>query len=174
MLCVARLRLVIAVVVHPDGEASGTHSRSMLADYLAFVSSVKKPRLVRGDVSFGNESALGDREEADVRYLFKMRRSKRVRGEFRALLADAGAWRDASEGWQCAERVVQLDSWARARRMVFARRPVEEMPERRKAPPQRKSTQLWLPGLDLVETSDEVYADGYGRFQRVADFNCDF
>ncbi|HBO98355.1 MAG TPA: hypothetical protein DD637_00740, partial [Verrucomicrobia bacterium] len=96
MLCVARLRLVIAVVVHPDGEASGTHSRFMLRDCLAFVSSVKKPRLVRGDVSFGNESALGDREEADVRYLFKMRRTKRVCGEFRALLADADVRRDAS------------------------------------------------------------------------------
>ncbi len=143
----------------------------MLADYLTFVSSVKKPRLVRGDVSFGNESVIEDCEEADVRYLFKMRRSKRVRGEFRALLADAGAWRDASEGWQCAERDVKLDSWERARRMVFARRPVEEKPKRKKAPPQRKFTQLGLPGLDLVEASDEVYADGYEWYALVTDLD---
>ena len=77
-LCIARLRLVLAVVVHPGGETSGSHSRSMLADYLTFVSSVKKPRLVRGDVSFGNESVIGDCEGADVRYLFKMRRSTRM------------------------------------------------------------------------------------------------
>ncbi len=170
-LCIARLRLVLAVVVHPGGETSGSHSRSMLADYLTFVSSVKKPRLVRGDVSFGNESVIEDCEEADVRYLFKMRRSKRVRGEFRALLADAGAWRDASEGWQCAERDVKLDSWERARRMVFARRPVEEKPKRKKAPPQRKFTQLGLPGLDLVEASDEVYADGYEWYALVTDLD---
>ena len=50
-LCIAKLRLTLAVVVHPGNETSGTHSRSMLAEYLEFVSAVKKPRLVRGDVS---------------------------------------------------------------------------------------------------------------------------
>ena len=63
-LCIAKLRLVLAVVVHPGNETSGTNSRSMLAEYLAFVSAVKKPRLVRGDVSFGNKSVNGDCEAA--------------------------------------------------------------------------------------------------------------
>ena len=160
-LCIAKLRLTLAAVVHPGNETSGTHSRSMLAEYLVFVSAVKKPRLVRGDVSFGNESVIGDCEGADVRYLFKTKRSKVVRGVFRKLLAAPSAWRDSSEGWQCAERDVRLDSWEKARRMVFARRPAEKMPKRRKNPPQRKLTQLDIPGLELVETSDEDYADGY-------------
>jgi hypothetical protein len=139
-LCIAKLRLTLAVMVHPGNETSGTHSRSMLAEYLEFVSAVKKPRLVRGDVSFGNESVIGDCEGADVRYLFKTKRSKAVRGAFRELLADPVAWRDSSGGWQCAERDVRLDSWEKARRMVFARRPAEKMPKRKKAPPQRKFT----------------------------------
>ena len=113
-LCIAKLRLTLAVVVHPGNETSGTHSRSMLAEYLEFVSAVKKPRLVRGDVSFGNESVIGDCEGADVRYLFKTKRSKAVRRAFRGLLSDAGAWRDSSDGWQCAERDVRLDSWEKA------------------------------------------------------------
>lgn len=50
----------------------------MLAEHLGFVSAVKKPRLAQRDVSFGNESVIGDCEEADVRYLFKTRRSKAV------------------------------------------------------------------------------------------------
>ncbi len=120
-LCIAKLRLTLAVVVHPGNETSGTHSRSMLTEYLEFVSSVKKPRLVRGDVSFGNESVVGDCEAAGVRYLFKTKRSKSVRRAFLGLLAEPGAWHDSSEGWQCAEREVRLDSWNRARRMVFAR-----------------------------------------------------
>ena len=45
--------------------------------------------------------------------------------------------------------------------MVFARRPAEKMPKRKKTPPQRKFTQLDIPGLELVETGDEDYADGY-------------
>ena len=106
-LCIAKLRLTLAVVVHPGDETSGTHSRSMLTEYLEFVSSVKKPRLVRGDVSFGNESVIGDCEAADVRYLFKTKRSKSVRRAFRELLADPGAWLASSGGWQCAEREVR-------------------------------------------------------------------
>ena len=35
-LCVAKLRLTLTVVVHPGNETSGTHSRSMLAEYLEF------------------------------------------------------------------------------------------------------------------------------------------
>ena len=122
-LCIAKLRLTLAVVVHPGNETSGAHSRSMLSEYLAFVSAVRKPCLARGDVSFGNDSVICDCEAADVRYLFKARRTKGVRGEFLSLLAEPGAWRGSSDGWQCAERDVRLDSWARARRMVFARRP---------------------------------------------------
>ena len=115
-LCIAELRMALAVVVHPGDETSGAHSRPMLAEYLRFASSVRKPRLVRGDVSFGSESVIGDCEAADVRYLFKARRTKGVRGEFLSLLAEPGAWRGSSDGWQCAERDVRLDSWARARR----------------------------------------------------------
>ena len=172
-LCIAELRMALAVVVHPGNETAGTHSRSMLAEYLAFVSAVNKPRLVRGDVSFGNESVIGDCEGADVRYLFKTKRSKAVRGVFRALLAEPGAWRGAAGGWQCAEREVRLDSWARARRMVFARRPAEAMPKRRKSPPTRKFTQLGIPGLELVEASDGAYADGYEWYALVTDLDMD-
>ena len=141
-LCIAKLWLTLAVVVHPGNETSGTHSRSMLAEYLEFVSAVKKPRLVRGDVSFGNESVIGDCEEADVRHLFKTKRSKAVRRAFCELLSDAGAWRDSYDGWQCAERDIRLDSWEKARRMVFARRPAEKIPKRKK-PHRRGSSRSW-------------------------------
>ena len=129
-LRIAKLRMALAVVVHPGDETSGAHARPMLAECLRFASSVRKPRLVRGDVSFGSESVIGDCEAADVRCLFKARRTKGVRGEFLSLLAEPGAWRGSSDGWQCAERDVRLDPWARARRMVFARRPAEAMPKR--------------------------------------------
>ena len=172
-LCVAKLRLTLAVVVHPGNESSGAHSRSMLSEYLAFVSAVRKPCLARGDVSFGNDSVICDCEAADVRYLFKARRTKGVRGEFLSLLAEPGAWRGSSDGWQCAERDVRLGSWARARRMVFARRPAEAMPKRRKSPPTRKFTQLSIPGLELVEASDETCADGYEWYALVTDLDMD-
>ena len=66
-LCIAKLRLTLAVVVHPGDETSGAHSRPMLAEYLRFASSVRKPRLVRGDVSFGSEEIALEIVNARVR-----------------------------------------------------------------------------------------------------------
>ena len=172
-LCIARLRVVMATVVLPGNETSGTHSRSMLADYLKFVGGIKKPRLVRGDVSFGNESVIGDCEEAGVRYLFKVRRSKEMKRLFRRLLATPGAWRDSSDGWQCAETRIKPGTWSRERRAIFAKRPIEQMPKRRKDPPKRKFVQTDIPGLELVETNDETYADGCEWYVLVTDFDMD-
>lgn len=172
-LCIARIRAVLAVVVHPGDETSGTHSRSMLSEYLEFVSKVRKPRLVRGDVSFGNESVAGDCEAAGVRYLFKLKRSKAVRDAFRGLLADPCAWRDAADGWQCAECALRLGSWERARRVVFARRPAEAKPARRKNPPRERVTQLEIPGLSLVETPPGPCADGWDWHALVTDLDMD-
>lgn len=171
--CIARIRAVLAVVVHPGDETSGTHSRSMLSEYLEFVAGVRKPRLVRGDVSFGNESVAGDCEAAGVRYLFKVKRSKAVRDAFRGLLADPEAWRDAADGWQCAECALRLCSWERARRVVFARRPAEAKPARRKAPPRERVTQLEIPGLSLVEAPPGPCADGWDWHALVTDLDMD-
>ena len=55
--------------------------------------------------------------------------------------------------------------------MVFARRPAEAMPKRRKRPPTRRFTQL--SGLELVEASDETYADGYEWYALVTDLDMD-
>ena len=66
-LCIAKLRLTLAVVVHPGDETSGAHSRPMLAEYLRFASSVRKPLLVRGDVSFGSEEIALEIVNARVR-----------------------------------------------------------------------------------------------------------
>ena len=57
--------------------------------------------------------------------------------------------------------------------MVFARRPVEAMPKRRKSPPTRKFTQLGNPGLELVEASGETCADGYEWYALVSDLDMD-
>ena len=57
--------------------------------------------------------------------------------------------------------------------MVFARRPAEKMPKRKKVPQQRRLTQLDIPGLELVEAGGEDYADGYEWYALVTDLDMD-
>ena len=54
---------------------------------------------------------------------------------------------------------------------MFARRPVEKMPKRHKNPPVRKFTQLGIPGIELVEADNSLYADGYEWHALVTDFD---
>lgn len=91
-LCIARLRVVLAVVVHPGNETGGSHSRSMFCEYLASLASLRKPRRVRGDVGFGSESWISDCERAGIPYLFRVKRSSGVKTEFAKLLGEPSAW----------------------------------------------------------------------------------
>ena len=98
-MVVAMLRMAVAVVVHPGNETSGTHSEPMLASFLRSVPPAMRPRLVRGDVGFGNEAVVLACEQAGEPHLFKVRRSQGIR----ALFESAGEWRDAGEGWESFE-----------------------------------------------------------------------
>ena len=56
--CIAKLRLVIGVVVHAGNETAGVYSAEMLDRFLKWLSGRLRPKLVRGDVGFGNETVI--------------------------------------------------------------------------------------------------------------------
>lgn len=171
-LCIAKLRLVLGVAVHAGSETSGIHSTAMLDRFLGWLSGRLRPKLVRGDVGFGNEAVIACCEANRVPYLFKVRRTRLVKGLFRLHLANPSAWRDAGEGWQCADTGLLLNGWSRRRRVLLMRRPVEQKPRRRKDPPRREFHAL-LPGLELVTVNDETYSDGYEWHALVTDLGYD-
>ena len=169
-ICIAALRLVLGVVVHAGNETAGVHSCEMLDRFLKWLAGRLRPKLVRGDVGFGNEAVIACCEQNRVPYLFKVKRTRLVRDLFTLNLADAAAWKDAGEGWQCVDTRLLLNGWSRQRRVLLMRRPVEQKPRRRKDPPRRK-LQPVLPGLDLVLSNDERYADGYEWHALVTDLD---
>lgn len=171
-LCIARLRLVLGVVIHAGDETSGVHSCGMLDAFLKWLPGRARPGLVRGDVGFGNETVIACCESNGVPYLFKLKRTRLVKDLFQLSLGDASAWRDAGEGWQCADTRLQLGGWGRQRRVLLMRRPVELKPRRRKEPPHRKFEPV-LPGLELVTCDDERYSDGYEWYALVTDLGLD-
>ena len=169
-LCIAKLRLVLGVVVHAGNETSGIHSTAMLGRFLGWLSGRLRPKLVRGDVGFGNETVIACCGANRVPYLFKIGRTRLVKDLFRLHLANPSAWGDAGEGWQCADTGLLLNGWSRRRRVLLMRRPVGRKPRRRKDPPRREFHAL-LPGLELV--NDEAYSDGYERHAPVTDLGYD-
>ncbi len=168
-LCIAEARLVLGVVVMPGNKTSGSHSSSMLNDYLNWICVYNKPKLIRGDVGFGNELIIDCCESHEVPYLFKIRRTSLVNGLFKTHLGGGYNWTTDTDGWECLESEIRLSGWGKSRRLIFARRPLETMKKRKKSPPKRTYQETSLPGIDLVISDDEKFADGYEWYAVVTD-----
>ena len=145
----------------------------MLDRFLKWLSGRLRPKLVRGDVGFGNEVVIRCCETNRTHYLFKVKRTRNIREIFQLHLAGGTDWEDAGDGWQCVDTRIILGGWSRPRRVLLVRRPMEDMKKRRNEPPRREFAQLTIPGLELVTVNDEMYADGYEWYALVTDLDLD-
>ena len=84
----------------------------------------QKVWLNRGDLGFGQDAVMTWHEAAPDRpyYLFKLKLSNRVREGLHAVKEDAWQGPSVRGAWQLAEGEVQLTSWKKPRRVVFARK----------------------------------------------------
>jgi hypothetical protein len=145
---IGALRLVLGVDVLPGKQHSGKHGWLGLWRLLDSLPAACRPRLIRGDVSYGNEEGMTEAEARRQPYLFKLRQTTKVRMHIRALERDGQAWTDAGNGWEGAERPLQLMGWSRARRCVFLRRPVQKTSTRKALRPSTQNQFEFVEHLD--------------------------
>ena len=81
----------------------------------------QRPKLLRGDVAFGNEAILREAEERNQPYLTKLRLTKNVKALIKRLFNKPG-WEDAGQGWEGLEDSLMLSGWSCLRRVVVLRR----------------------------------------------------
>jgi hypothetical protein len=139
---VGSLRLVLGVDVHPGKEHSGGHGMPGLWRLLDSLPAHCRPRLLRGDVSYGNEKGMVEAERRSQPYLFKLRQTTKVRNQIEELERTSGAWHDLADGWQGTETLLMLAGWTHERRCVFLRRPAAARPTsaQKNPPPQTEFT----------------------------------
>jgi hypothetical protein len=125
---IGSLRLVLGVEVHGGKQHAGRYGTPGLWKLLDGLSPACRPRLLRGDVSYGNEQTMLEAENRGQGYLFKLRQTTKVRSQIERLECTAEAWSNAGDGWQGTEAALRLMGWTRARRCVFLRRPAERPP----------------------------------------------
>ena len=125
---IGSLRLILGVEVMSGKKHSGKHSMPGLWSIIDSLPLSCRPRLLRGDVSYGNENGMLEAEKRGLSYLFKLRHTTKVRKEIGSLERDVQAWSDAGSGWQGAERSLKLMGWSRARRCIFLRRRAKKEP----------------------------------------------
>ena len=123
----ANTRLVLEVNVLPGDESHACHSLPGLIDLLKRLPEDCPPAFIRGDCEWGNDPVMSELEAIDRRYLFKLKRSKRVK-ELIAQVHGQGVWTRFNEEWELKESTLQLQGWQRARRVVVARRRLAKDP----------------------------------------------
>ena len=117
----ANLRLILDVEVKAGNHCGSNHSMPGLMTILNELPTTKRPEFVRGDCDWGNNSVMEELEEAQVSYLFKMKKSPKVKNLI-AKEHKRGCWTPFNAGWEAKESQVSLSGWAINRRVVLVRR----------------------------------------------------
>lgn len=121
---VADTRLCLHFSHRPGNAASSTDCIEAMEDALKYCGPNHKPFLNRGDIGFGNNKIMDWHETTPnaPHFLFKLKLTNNVRRAFATI--DENDWQgNANFGMlQTAEKMLQLPSWERPRRVVFGRR----------------------------------------------------
>lgn len=128
---IGALRIVFGVEVMPGKKHSGKHSMPGLWRIIDGLPVSRRPRMIRGDVSYGNEKGMVAAETRSQPYLFKLRQTTKVKTQIRDLECDSAAWSDAGDGWEGTEKALKLMGWSYARRCIFLRRPTQRSRKRK-------------------------------------------
>jgi hypothetical protein len=172
---IGELRMVLGIEVMGGKQHSGKHGMPGLWKIIDGLPAECRPRLLRGDIAFGNEQGMLESEERDQKFLFKLRQTLKVRKQIRDLERLPNAWREVGDGWQGTECRLQLMGWSRARRCIFLRRPVQKNPGQKLLPVIKEMEFEFVVDLDrclnyeyavLVTNDDDLDIAAAGQLYR--------
>lgn len=122
---IGNLRLVLEVEVHSGNETAGRYSHAGLWNLLDNrLPCHLHPKVIRGDIGFGNEETMTGCELRNKKYLFKLRQSTNVRKLIEELEKSHYSWQNAGDDWQGYETQLKLMGWSCSRRVIVLRRPI--------------------------------------------------
>ena len=118
-------RLIMNVEVQPGNQTGANFSAPDLFRLLESLPPEKRPRLIRGDIAFGNQPIMVRAEGANQGYLFKLRLTKNVKTLIEKLFNES-QWQSAGQGWEGVDSEVRLTGGSQSRRVVVLRRRIRE------------------------------------------------
>jgi hypothetical protein len=121
---IGTLRLILDVEVHPGNKTAGKYSHPGLWHILDTYPRHLRPTFIRGDIGYGTEGTMCGCEKREVRYLFKVKRTTKIKRIIKELEKNGmSALTDAGDGWKGCETEVLLSGWTKKRRVIILCRP---------------------------------------------------
>ena len=121
---IGNVRMVLDAEVQSGKSHTAKHSLPRLRSLLEGLPPEKRPRLVRGDCAFGNETVMVEMENLAQPYLFKLRQSAGVKRLIERQWS-RDDWENVGQGFYAVEAELKLSGWSRTRRVVVVRRSVK-------------------------------------------------
>ena len=124
---ISNLRLVLHVDIKPGNESSSKYTQEGFWVYIDGLPMNCRPKIIRGDIAFGTDSMMESSKNCNLKYLFKLKRTKRVK-ELIEILAhrDDLEWENANNGWEGVNSTIRLTGWKKQRRIIILRRVLKE------------------------------------------------
>lgn len=122
---IAAIRLVVEVEVQAGNRTASQYAQPGLWAWLDARPREQWPHLVRGDISWGTERMMQEAEQRDLRYLFKLKKTAKVKRHIEKLWGRQD-WVAAGGSWEGLSSELELTGWSRARRVVILRRRLKE------------------------------------------------
>ncbi len=145
-MVLTRAQLVLNVDVQAGNQTSSVYAQPGILGWLDSRPLSQQPWLVRGDIGYGSDEMIAACEARQLRYLFKLKKSKGVERLILGLAKqqDEAGWREAGQGWEAVRAKIRLQGWGRDRSVVVLRRllasPLVE---------EESNGQACLPGLNV-------------------------
>jgi len=121
---IGTVRMTLTVDVQGGKNHSGICGLPSLWGFIDALPAERRPRLLRGDVGYGNETTMLGAESRLIKYLFKIKRSRKVCALFKTL-ETSRAWKPCGDGWETIDTTIRLDGWSILRRCLLFRRPTK-------------------------------------------------
>jgi hypothetical protein len=119
---IANIRFALNVDVQSGKNISGSYSMPGLWKLLESIPESRWPEFIRGDVSYGTERIMSESELRDVKYLFKLKCSTKIKALIKHYMEKNADWEKAGHGYEGVEDVIQLQGWSCPRRVIILRR----------------------------------------------------
>jgi hypothetical protein len=123
---IAAIRLVVEVEVQAGNRTASQYAQPGLWAWLDTHPREQWPHLLRGDISWGTERMMQEAERRALPYLFKLKKTSKVKRHIDKLWGRQDWVAAGAAGWEGLSSELQLTGWSRARRVVILRRRLRE------------------------------------------------
>jgi Transposase DDE domain group 1 len=145
---IAGIRLILDAEVLPGKQTAAMYTLPRLLSLIDEMPENNKPTLVRGDCAFGTERVLYDLELRHLNYLFKIKKTPKVKALIDFISHEsAEKWVDVGQGWSAIGGEIKLSGWTKSRKILIQRRPLRK----KKSGRPKKEEQLMLHFIGLAK-----------------------